>query len=346
MNNVKVALICGISGQDGAYLAQLLLLKGYTVWGTSRNVQGSSFNNLKRLGIAANIHLISMLPDGLCSVLNAVKQCNPDEIYYLAGQSSVALSFEQPAETIQSATIGILNILETCRMTDSSARIYHAGSCESFGDTEGKTANETTRLNPKSPYAVAKASGFWLVNNYRESYGLYACTGILFNHESPLRSKKFVTKKITKGMTLIKLGMSDCLYLGNLDAQRDWGHARDYVEAQWMMLQQNKPDDFVIASGLQYSVRDFVAATAAYLDMDIVWEGSGLTEKAVDARTGKTVVAVDERYLRPTEVEALLGDSSKAQKILGWKVKTSFAELVEEMVKEELSLAEFEKNIR
>jgi GDPmannose 4,6-dehydratase len=345
MKNVKVALICGVSGQDGAYLAQLLLGKGYTVWGTSRDVKGSSFDNLKRLGIAANIHFISMLPDNLYSVLNAVKQCNPDEIYYLAGQSSVALSFEQPAETIQSATIGILNILETCRIADSPARIYHAGSCECFGDTGGKTANETTPLNPKSPYAVAKASGFWLVNNYREAYGLFACTGILFNHESPLRSKKFVTQKITKGMALIKLEMSDCLYLGNLDAKRDWGHARDYVEAQWMMLQQDTADDFVIASGLQYSVRDFVAAVAVYLDMDITWEGGGLAEKAVDARTGKTVVAVNERYFRPTEVGALLGDSSKAQKRLGWKMKTSFAELVEEMVKEGLSLAKLEKNI-
>ena len=345
IKDIKVALICGVSGQDGAYLAKMLHGKGYTVWGTSRDVQGSSFDNLNRLGILANINFISMLPDDPCSVLNAIRQSNPDEIYYLAGQSSVALSFKQPAETIQSATIGILNILEICRVTESSARIYHAGSCECFGDTGGKSANETTPLNPKSPYAIAKASGFWLVSNYREAYGIFACTGILFNHESPLRSKQFVTQKIIKEMVLIKLGKNDCLYLGNLDSKRDWGHAQDYVEAQWMMLQQDKADDFVIASGLQYSVRDFVAAVAAQLDMDITWEGDGLAEKAFDSRTGKTVVAVDKRYFRPTEVEASLGDSSKAQKILGWEIKTTFAELVEEMVEEYLNLAKRNKNI-
>ena len=315
MKNGKVALICGVSGQDGAYLAQLLLGKGYAVWGTSRDAQGSSFDNLMRLGIASDIHLISMIPDDFRSVLAAVKQCNPDEIYYLAGQSSVGLSFEQPAETIQSAAIGILNILESCRMAESSARIYHAGSSECYGDTEGEAANEATPLHPQSPYAVAKATGFWLVSNYREAYGLFACTGILFNHESPLRPERFVTQKIISASKRIAEGSGETLYLGALDVSRDWGWAPEYVEAMWKMLQQPQADDFVIATGDTHTLEEFV--DLAFTELGINWRDH---------------VKQSEEFMRPSDLKISRADPSKAKRILGWEPKMKMGDTIKVML--------------
>ena len=264
----KTALICGISGQDGGYLAQLLLSKNYKVWGTSRDAEGSTFENLKTLGIKDDINVISMVPEDFRSVFMAIKHSNPDEVYYLAGQSSVGLSFEQPAETIQSAVIGTLNMLEAIRMADKEIRLYHAGSSECFGDTQGHPANEQTPFNPRSPYAVAKASAYWLVNNYREAYHLYACTGILFNHESHLRPARFVTQKIISTAKRIAAGSAEKLTLGRMDISRDWGWAPEYVDAMWRMLQLDKPEDFVIATGESLTLEEFVAHTFKVLGLD------------------------------------------------------------------------------
>ena len=310
----RVALICGVSGQDGSYLAKLLLNKGYEVFGTSRDAQGSSFGNLKKLGIADRIKYFSMVPEDFRSVLMALRKSNPDEIYYLAGQSSVGLSFEQPAETIQSITMGTLNILEGCRMIDKKIKIYHAGSGECFGDTNGKPATESTPFYPMSPYAVAKTSAYWLVNNYRDAYGLFACTGILFNHESPLRPERFVTQKIIHSVKRISEGNQDKLSLGRLDISRDWGWAPEYVEAMWLMLQQDKPQDFVIATGTTITLEEFVKA--AFDQAGLNW---------------KDHVVQDPSLFRPTDLAIGRADPSKAFKEFGWKASTTGINVVQKM---------------
>jgi GDPmannose 4,6-dehydratase len=339
------ALVIGVSGQDGAYLSSLLLAKGYEVFGTSRDAHLSRFEGLERLGIRGRVRSLSVAPNDFRSVLTALTRVEPDEIYNLSGQSSVGLSFEQPVETMESVSIATLNLLEAIRFLKRPIRFYNAGSGECFGDTGGKPASEETPFRPRSPYAVAKAAAHFEVVNYREAYGLFACNGILFNHESPVRGEIFVSRKITRGLARIKLGMQDCLYLGNLDARRDWGHARDYVEAQWLMLQQAEPEDFVIATGKQHSVREFVEFAAAKLGIRLSWRGKGIDEHAIDA-AGKKIVAVDPRYFRPTEVDSLVGDPGKARQKLRWQAKTTFEELVEEMVREDLRGAERDALLR
>lgn len=308
------ALICGVSGQDGSYLAQLLLDKGYAVFGTSRDAQGSNFINLQKLGIKDQISFISMIPEDFRSVLTALRKSQPDEVYYLAGQSSVGLSFEQPAETIQSITLGTLNVLEACRMMDQKIKIYHAGSGECFGDTQGKPANETTPFYPMSPYAVAKSSAYWLVNNYRDAYGLFACTGILFNHESPLRPERFVTQKIIRAVKRIAQGSHEKLKLGRLDIARDWGWAPEYVEAMWLMLQQEQPQDFVIATGTTITLEEFVKT--AFEQANLNWQDH---------------VVQDPSLFRPTDLAIGRADPSRAQKALNWKASTQGSKVVEKM---------------
>ena len=309
-----IALICGVSGQDGAYLAQWLLAKGYTVFGTSRDAQGSSFTNLKTLGIVDQVQYLSMAPEDFHSVLLAVQKSQPDEIYYLAGQSSVGLSFEQPAETLQSITLGVLNMLEGCRMLDKPVRLYNAGSGECYGDTGGAPAHEQTPFSPMSPYAVAKSSAYWLVNNYREAYALYACTGILFNHESPLRPERFVTQKIIHAVRQIAAGSQEKLKLGRLDIVRDWGWAPDYVEAMWLMLQQAAPQDYVIATGQPMTLEDFVRDAFACAQLD--W---------------REHVVQDETLFRPTDAAMSFGDPTKALTQLGWKAQTRGSAVVNKM---------------
>jgi GDPmannose 4,6-dehydratase len=313
----KTALICGVSGQDGSYLAALLLSKGYAVFGTSRDAQGSSFSNLRKLGIQDQISFLSMVPEDFRSVLVALRKSNPDEIYYLAGQSSVGLSFEQPAETMQSITMGTLNILEGCRMLDTAdkvIKVYHAGSGECFGDTQGVPANESTPFYPMSPYAVAKSSAYWLVNNYREAYGLFACTGILFNHESALRPERFVTQKIVRAVKRIAQGSTEKLKLGRLDIARDWGWAPEYVEAMWLMLQQEKPQDFVIAAGITISLEEFVQA--AFAQAGLNW---------------RHYVEQDPALFRPTDLAIGRADPAKAYRELGWKAATRGVDVVKKM---------------
>ena len=347
---MKRALITGVTGQDGAYLAEFLLAKGYEVHGIKR--RASSFNTSRIDHLYQDPHETNQrfklhygdMTDST-NLIRIIQEVQPDEIYNLAAQSHVAVSFETPEYTANADALGTLRVLEAVRILEleKKTRFYQASTSEMFGKVAETPQRETTPFNPRSPYAAAKVYAYWITVNYREAYDMFACNGILFNHESPVRGETFVTRKITRGLARIKLGIDDCLYLGNLDAKRDWGHARDYVEAQWLMLQQDSPDDFVIASGEQHSVSDFVVAVAVHLDMNIEWQGKGLAEQGIDTNTGKTVIAVDERYFRPTEVETLLGDPAKAQKVLGWQVKTSFAELIEEMTKEDLSLAERDK---
>lgn len=313
---MKTALICGVGGQDGAYLSRWLLDKGYRVFGTSRDAQGGGFANLRHLGVLERLSLISMAPEDFRSVFMAMKTCQPDEVYFLAGQSSVGLSFEQPAETIQSFTLGTLNVLEASRMMDKTIKQYHAGSSECFGDTDGLTANENTPFSPRSPYAVAKASAYWLVNNYREAYGLYACTGILFNHESPLRPSRFVTQKIIQAAKRIAAGSEETLELGRLDIVRDWGWAPDYVEAMWLMLQQDQPNDFVIASGESFSLQEFVEFTFEQLGLD--WR--------------KHVRQSDHLY-RPTDIAVSRADASRASQCLGWKARHRMQGVISNMLK-------------
>ena len=312
--NKKTALICGVSGQDGSYLAKMLLEKGYTVFGTSRDAQGSSFANLRLLGIKEQIQYLSLVPEDFHSVLVALRKSDPDEIYYLAGQSSVGLSFEQPSETIQSFTLGTLNLLEALRMLEKPARFYNAGSSESFGDTKGAPANELTPFNPMSPYAVAKGSAAWLVRNYRDAYGLFASTGILFNHESSLRPERFVTQKIIRTVKRIAGGSSEILTLGRMDISRDWGWAPEYVEAMWLMLQQNKPSDYVIATGYTMSLREFVQAAFNQAGLD--W---------------KSYVVQDSRLFRPNDLEISSADPSKAFKDLGWRATSKGIDVVKKM---------------
>jgi GDPmannose 4,6-dehydratase len=341
----KVALITGITGQDGSYLAELLLDKGYTVHGIKRR---TSLINTDRIDhLYQDVHEKNrrfILHHGdmtdSSSLLRIVQQTQPDEIYNLAAQSHVAVSFEEPEYTANSDALGPLRLLEAIRILklEKKTRFYQASTSELYGLVQEIPQRETTPFYPRSPYAVAKMYAYWMTVNYREAYGIYACNGILFNHESPVRGETFVTRKITMALTRIKLGMQEKLYLGNMDAKRDWGHARDYVEAMWLMLQQDTPRDFVIATGEQHSVRDFVNLTAKNLGMQLTWKGSGVEEKAYDSQ-GKCVVEVDPRYFRPTEVETLLGDATLAFELLGWKPKTSFETLVSEMVQRDLEAA-------
>ena len=342
----KVALITGVTGQDGAYLAEFLLDKGYVVHGIKR--RASSFNTQRIDHLYQDPHepdrrLILHYGDmtDSSSLTRIVQQSQPDEIYNLAAQSHVAVSFEEPEYTADSDGVGTLRLLESMRILgmEKKTRFYQASTSELYGKAMETPQKETTPFYPRSPYGVAKLYAYWITVNYRESYGMYACNGILFNHESPIRGETFVSRKITRALARIKLGLQDCLYLGNLDARRDWGHARDYVEAQWLMLQQPRAEDFVIATGKQHSVRDFVNLAAQKLDMRLAWRGAGTDEHALDG-AGKMVVAVDRRYFRPAEVDTLLGDPSKARAKLGWTAKTSFDTLVEEMARADLREAE------
>jgi len=342
----KVALITGVTGQDGAYLAEFLLGKGYVVHGIKRR---TSLINTQRIDHLYQdphdpdprmfLHYGDMT-DSL-SLLRIVQQTQPDEIYNLAAQSHVAVSFEEPEFTAQSDALGTLRVLEAIRILgmEKKSRFYQASTSELYGKVAETPQRETTPFYPRSPYGVAKLYAYWITVNYREAYGMFACNGILFNHESPIRGETFVTRKITRALARIKLGLQDRLYLGNLDAKRDWGHARDFVEAQWLMLQQPKPEDFVIATGEQHSVREFVDAAGAELGMKLTWKGTGAEEKAYDAK-GRAVVAVDRRYYRPAEVDTLLGDASKARQKLGWTPTVKFRELVKEMAREDLREAE------
>jgi GDPmannose 4,6-dehydratase len=344
--NGKVALLTGVTGQDGSYLAEFLLGKGYVVHGIKRRT--SLFNTARidhlfdgEAGKAGRFILHHGDMTDSSSLTHIIQQVQPDELYNLAAQSHVAVSFEEPEYTANSDALGTLRLLEAIRilgLTDKT-RFYQASTSELYGLVQQTPQTETTPFYPRSPYGVAKLYAYWITVNYREAYGLFACNGILFNHESPLRGETFVTRKITRALARIKLGVQDELLLGNLDARRDWGHARDYVEMQWMMLQQPKPEDFVIATGVQRSVRDFVDAAAKVLDMSISWEGAGIDERAI-AADGAVIVRVDPRYFRPTEVETLLGDANKAHDRLGWKAKTSFEELVREMALSDFHAAE------
>jgi GDPmannose 4,6-dehydratase len=348
----KVALITGVTGQDGAYLAELLLEKGYIVHGIKRRTSLINTDRIDHLyqdpheqHVRFFLHHGDMTDSS--SLIRIIKQTQPDEIYNLAAQSHVAVSFEEPEYTANSDALGVLRVLEAIRILglEKKTRFYQASTSELYGLVQETPQKETTPFYPRSPYAVAKLYGYWIVVNYREAYGMYACNGILFNHESPIRGETFVTRKITRALARIKLGLQDCLYLGNMDAKRDWGHAKDYVEMQWLMLQQEQPEDFVIATGVQYSVREFVNAAANELGTQIRWEGQGVDEKGIDS-DGKVVIAVDPRYFRPTEVETLLGDASKAKAKLGWVPKISFEDLVAEMVREDLKSAERDELVK
>ena len=342
----KVALITGITGQDGSYLAEFLLKKNYLVYGIKR--RSSSFNTERIDHIYQDPHIDNInfklfygdLTDS-SNLIRIIKDTKPDEIYNLGAQSHVAVSFDSPEYTANVDAIGTLRILEAIRLLglENKSKFYQASTSELYGLVQEVPQSEKTPFYPRSPYAVAKLYAHWITINYREAYNIYACNGILFNHESPVRGETFVTRKISRALARIKLGIQDCLYIGNLDAKRDWGHAKDYVEMQWLMLQQKTPEDFVIATGSQYSVRDFVNAASKELDIKITWKGKGKDEKGYD-ESGKIIIAVDPRYYRPTEVETLLGDASKAKEKLGWAPKINFNSLVSEMVKADLKSAE------
>jgi GDPmannose 4,6-dehydratase len=342
----RIALVTGITGQDGAYLAEFLLAKGYVVHGIKRRT--SLFNTQRIDHLYQDPHVRDRrfvlhygdMTDS-SSLIRIIQQTQPHEIYNLAAQSHVAVSFEEPEYTADSDGLGTLRMLEAIRILglEKKTRFYQASSSELYGLVRESPQHESTPFYPRSPYGVAKLYAYWITVNYREAYGLFACNGILFNHESPIRGETFVTRKITRGLARIKVGLQDCLYLGNLEARRDWGHARDFVEAQWLMLQQSQPEDYVIATGEQHSVRDFVEASAVALGMKITWKGIGADEKGYDA-SGRCVVAIDSRYFRPAEVDTLLGDSRKARAKLGWAPKTGFGELVAEMAREDLREAE------
>jgi GDPmannose 4,6-dehydratase len=348
----KKAIITGVTGQDGAYLAEFLLEKGYEVHGLKRR---TSLFNTKRIDHLyqdphePNRNFILHHGDmtDSTSLIHVIEKVQPDEIYNLAAQSHVAVSFEEPEYTANSDALGALRLLEAIRILNltGKTRFYQASTSELFGLVQEVPQKETTPFYPRSPYACAKLYAYWITVNYREAYGMYACNGILFNHESPIRGETFVTRKITRALARIKLGLQDCLYLGNLNARRDWGHARDYIEMQWLMLQQEKPVDYVIATGEQHSVRDFVNAAAAELGMAITWDGHGIEEKGYDEK-GRCIVAIDPRYFRPTEVENLLGDPSRAKNELGWSPRIKFKELVAEMVREDLKAAERDELVK
>lgn len=348
----KTALITGITGQDGAYLAEFLLKKGYVVHGIKR--RASLFNTDRIDHLYQDPHVNNRnfilhygdLTDST-NLIRIVQQVQPDEIYNLAAMSHVAVSFETPEYTANADGIGTLRILEAIRILglEKKTRFYQASTSELYGLVQEVPQKESTPFYPRSPYGVAKLYGYWITVNYREAYGIYACNGILFNHESPIRGETFVTRKITRALARIKLGLQDCLFLGNMDSLRDWGHAKDYVEMQWLMLQQDEPEDFVIATGVQYSVRQFVDAAAQELGITINWQGQGVGETGTD-QNGNVIVKVDSRYFRPTEVETLLGDPSKAKEKLGWVPKTSFEDLVAEMVHEDLKSAERDELVK
>jgi len=343
---MKRALITGITGQDGAYLAELMLKKNYEVHGIKR--RASQFNTDRIDHLYQDPHESERrfvlhygdLTDST-NLIRIVQQVQPDEIYNLAAQSHVQVSFETPEYTANADALGALRLLEAIRILglEKKTKFYQASTSELYGLVQETPQTEKTPFYPRSPYAAAKLYAYWITVNYREAYGIFGCNGILFNHESPIRGETFVTRKITRGLARIKLGFQDCLYLGNLDGKRDWGHARDYVELMWLMLQQEQPKDYVIATGIQNSVRDFVNIAGREVGIDIRWEGEGAEEKGFDQNSGKCIVAVDKRYYRPTEVESLLGDASLAQKELGWKPKTSFEEMVAEMVAQDLKEA-------
>jgi GDPmannose 4,6-dehydratase len=349
---VKRAIVTGITGQDGAYLAELLLAKGYEVHGIKRR---SSLFNTDRIdhlyqdphvdGRRLILHYGDMTDSS--SLVRIMQQVQPDEVYNLAAQSHVAVSFEEPEYTANSDALGPLRMLEAIRILglEKKTRFYQASTSELYGLVQEIPQRESTPFYPRSPYAVAKLYAYWITVNYREAYGMYACNGILFNHESPLRGETFVTRKITRAVARIKLGLQDCVYLGNLDAKRDWGHAKDYVEMQWLMLQQDQAEDFVIATGVQYSVRQFVEAAAGEVGIHLTWRGVGVEEKGYDGN-GKCIVAVDSRYFRPTEVETLLGDATKAREKLGWTPQISFEALVSEMMREDLKSAERDELVK
>ena len=348
----KTALITGVTGQDGAYLAEFLLDKDYEVHGLKRRTSLFNTDRIDHLyqdrhekSIRFFLHHGDMTDSS--SLIRIIQQVQPDEIYNLAAQSHVAVSFEEPEYTANSDALGVLRILEAIRILgmENKTRFYQASTSELYGLVQETPQTELTPFYPRSPYAVAKLYGYWIVVNYREAYKLYACNGILFNHESPMRGETFVTRKITRGLARIKLGIQKTLYLGNLEAKRDWGHAKDYVEMQWLMLQQEKPDDYVIATGVQHSVRDFVNLVVQELGLEIRWEGSGINEKGYD-KNDRLIVAVDPKYFRPTEVETLLGDASKAKIKLGWAPRTSFGQLVAEMVREDYQSAERDELVR
>jgi GDPmannose 4,6-dehydratase len=346
---LKRALITGVTGQDGSYLAALLLDKGYEVHGIRR--RSSSFNTGRIDHLIQDPHTKGcrfFLHYGdvtdYSSLIRTIQLVEPDEIYNLAAQSHVAVSFEQPEYTVESDALGPLRMLEAIRTLglQKKTRFYQASTSEMFGKVQEVPQSETTVFYPRSPYGVAKLYAHWIAASYRDAYGIYACSGILFNHESPVRGETFVTRKIVRALVRIQLGSQDCLYLGNLDAQRDWGHARDYVEAMWLMLQQDQPEDFVVATGVQHSVREFVCAVAKELGITLRWQGTGRCEEGFNAATGDRIVAVDPRYLRPAEVENLLGNATRVREKLGWKPRTSFTELVTEMVREEMKIARLE----
>lgn len=343
----KIALITGITGQDGAYLAEFLLNKGYEVHGIKR--RASSFNTDRIDHLYQDPHVKNQrfklhygdLTDSM-NLVRLVQEIQPDEIYNLGAQSHVAVSFECPEYTADAVGMGALRILEAIRITglEKKTRYYQASTSELYGEVQEIPQKETTPFYPRSPYAVAKLYAYWITVNYREAYGIYACNGILFNHESPIRGETFVTRKITRAFARIKLGLQDNVYLGNLNAKRDWGHAKDYIEMQWLMLQQESPEDFVIATGVQYSVRDFVNKAAKAAGIEMQWKGEGVDEKGYDKATGKCLVEVDKRYFRPTEVETLLGDPTKAKEKLGWVPKIGLEEMVKEMVEHDIMIAE------
>ena len=335
---MKKAFITGVTGQDGSYLAEFLLSKGYRVCGIKR--RSSSFNTTRIDEVFESNKNFELYYGDLTdstNLISLIQNIQPDEIYNLGAQSHVKVSFETPEYTANSDAMGTLRILEAIRILkmENSVKFYQASTSEMFGKVQEIPQTETTPFYPRSPYGVAKLYAHWITKNYREAYDIHASSGILFNHESPRRGETFVTKKITMGLSKIRDGKSDCLLLGNLDAKRDWGHARDYVEAMWLMLQQDEPDDYVIATGEQYSVRDFVEESAPYFGFDVEWVGQGLDEVGVDKNTGRTIVRIDDKYFRPTEVETLLGDATKAKEKLGWKPKTDFKELVNEMCRYE-----------
>jgi GDPmannose 4,6-dehydratase len=339
-------LITGITGQDGAYLAEFLLAKGYAVHGVKRRASSFNTDRIDHLyqdpherDIRLKLHYGDLTDS--TNLIRIIQEVQPDEIYNLAAQSHVAVSFETPEYTPNSDALGTLRVLEAIRILglEKKTRFYQASTSEMFGKVQEIPQRETTPFYPRSPYGAAKVYAYWITVNYREAYDLFACNGILFNHESPMRGETFVSRKITRALTRIHVGLQDTLYLGNLDSRRDWGHARDYVRAQWLMLQQSVPEDFVIATGKQFSVRDFVVAASSLLDMKIEWQGDGVHEVGIDAKSGRKLVQVDPRYFRPAEVDTLLGDATKARQKLGWTAEVSFPELVAEMVESDLALA-------
>ena len=342
----KTALITGVTGQDGAYLAELLLAQGYHVHGVKRRASSFNTDRIDHLyqdphekDVRLQLHYGDLTDS--TNLIRIIQEVQPDEIYNLAAQSHVAVSFETPEYTANSDAIGTLRVLEAIRILklETKTRFYQASTSEMFGKVREIPQKETTPFYPRSPYGAAKVYAYWITVNYREAYGIFACNGILFNHESPLRGETFVSRKITRALTRIEVGLQDTLHLGNLDSLRDWGHARDYVRAQWLILQQDTADDYVIATGKQYSVRDFVVCAGTRLGMQIEWQGKGVDEVGVDAKSGRTLVRVDPRYFRPTEVETLLGDPSKAQAKLGWTAEVSFEQLVADMVDADLEEA-------